>query len=53
MNKRYFDRLVNEYGQIKARKALAWFCENHSESFRKAINNPTQFCIDNELLWNC
>lgn len=50
MKRTEFDKLVNEYGQLKARKALKWFCENHSESFRQSVK-AAQFCVDNEVLW--
>lgn len=50
MRKTEYQKLVAEYGQALADKALLWFVENHSEGFRKAVKQAS-YIIHNEYLW--
>jgi hypothetical protein len=50
MNKKSYLKLVTEYGKEKADKALTWFVENHSASFRNSVKQ-LQFVKTNEYLW--
>lgn len=50
MEQNEYNKLVAEYGEQLARKALAWFLANVSAETRKHLWQA-QFCIDNEYLW--
>jgi hypothetical protein len=50
MNKTEYKKLVAEYGQPLAAKALAWFLSTTTSDFRKAVHQA-KYCIANEYLW--
>jgi hypothetical protein len=45
-----FEKLVKEYGNVLAGKALQWFLDYHTEQFRKSVH-PASYIIANEYLW--
>lgn len=50
MEKKEYMKLVKEYGDELAKKAMKWFIFTCNENFRKNVKQA-QFIIDNEYIW--